>query len=837
MSASGPACRDVFPPRDGLVPQDYVGAYGMDMCRDSVVPIQTVNSLVSALQCGENGMHAVVIVMDAATRRQAATFMSTIIQPLARRMHRGNAFCTDATDGSALTRRLPIVFALAIVEGLSGDWNGHSRTPPEEAVKTAIETHVHSVDPLPTTNAIYISSGAKDPWRVLSVVDLLMDSAALDTLTAAIRERTADPSVSGMDLTPFMDRERERARRVKGSKPSKPQDLLPVLSPPFLDTIFTRKEVFEAEEDDETDVDLGQDVLGNIQRRVGAQMARAGTWSAEDVAAWAAQALAPHTDAIVFVTTEYTLAPLGALDPVPGLWDLAQLADAVCAAVLGAPSPAADRIMLLPWDYLGLPHLPKVCALDLRVPTRSTSTLSPATATTTKRGYAYGDVAFLLQDLGILSSAAAALPTRPGGAYAHLHKVVQQWLQASVGTDHGVSARAARIMADAVKWGFDETAGWTKPARGLAPPFDIGAAKDVVISDVVAEADDGGKGSVEDVQHMRAALAAMALVDADKPSQDQALLGIAKRVVGFMVSRNLCANPFRYAFLYLVIGGMVFDGALQTMTLVSHSDNDVRVFYHLTHAVVLTKVPTTCVLAPVPDPATGLTPSRNMQAGYIDDVWHYHFGGAAAVSIAQPKVGKQLKWHMYKAPVLDGLHGPSSTSVPIDLGGVSENPGFRAAVEAGTVMVTLPVLKYNMPTPEVVFGPPGSFHPVDSVPVATMLGVTRYGEGGAFKDGTVHTRGTFARFVQLCARGPTLADAFVLVRAPQLIATANAQEEFAAHAELERATAVVAAAKAALATLLGKVGSADPAELKRVMQLTPSEFSNTMIMGTHTLFK
>ena len=816
MDAAAPTpvtCREVFPPRDDSLPRDSVGFLALQMSRDCMVEVRNCQSLASALHAAQNGVCGVLFLLNLDARAAASTFMHAVVKPLARRLHRGNCHCTDDPPSHPdpatkllLRRRQPIVFMEAVVDTLSGVT---AETTVEGVVRGGV-THVHPEDSLESaTDVVLISSGTTSrdkPWRVVPLMQFLNDSHALDTLVSLITAAAQEPGLGTMDLSPFLDRERAR---VGAGGPAVP----------LLDVIFTRRDS-EGEGRDAT----------TLGARAAAQMKLARATDSDSAAGTVqecvARALASGLDALVLVTTEYFLAPLGALPLVPGVWDLAQLADAAARRVLQTDwEDLGRRIALLPWDFLDLPHLPKVCGLDLR----------------DGRAYAYGDLAFLMDALdpaGGQGSPAAHPPMnlRP----PHVSSVGAQWLAASVAYTSSdlprTWATGYDVMAAAREWGWDEGAWRAKPRRGPVPPVDMSALQDVIITDGMDDGDgddddDDAGGTHHTLAYMRAAVAQLGLTDPGKPSQDQALGALAKRVLGYMVSRNLCANPYRYGFAYLVTaGGMVFGAALQTLTLVSHSDNDVRVFYHLTHNVTLTKVPTSCVLAP--QTLKGLVPSRVRADGdgarYIDDVLHYHFGGAAAPSamdpdsgprvIAKPKVGRQLQWLFYQPPrVVDDAAATTTTTTFVALPCGSKRKkdlacealGLQAGSAAEGIRVSLPTLSLQAAVPAVAFGSGGPVN-VQSLAASTVLGLARYMGAHLTPEGNA-ARDRFARALQLTARGPTLADAVLLLHPPQLLVTANIEEELAAREEVQRLKATLETARTKWQALVQRRTTAEAA--------------------------
>jgi hypothetical protein len=373
-------------------------------------------------------------------------------------------------------------------------------------------------------------------------------------------------------------------------------------------------------------------------------------------------------------------------------------------------------------------------------------------------------------------------------------------------------------MDAATSWGFDENAWHAKPVRGDMPPFDAGTSKDVVITDQRSPEDCLVEGRVPCLSYMRAALAAH-VVGVTKAGE-QAAMGLVKRVLGFMVSRNLCSNPYRYMMLDTTMNNLLFDGLMQLLTLVTHSDNDVRAFYHLTENATLTKVSTTCMLKPMHTQEMTAAGPGGAMAVLFRDVHHFHFGGTV---ISQPTVGKVFEWHMYRNMYGAAESGSVSVPVPVTVTVTVTVPvplkkgmGFVVQANIGTVaddkddvvQTTLPDMTYIH---NVKIEGPGGFVPVTSLVCSTFFAVTRFGDNFATMTAAAQ-KASFAKMVCLTARTPTLCDVFTVIRAPQLIFTRNLQEDFAAFSRLDDLQAAIDAVRKKLQTHSGDI---DPATLVR----------------------
>jgi hypothetical protein len=754
------------------------------MDADTVVKVSTVDSLQSALQAGAQGLAFIMFVTTTSARKGASVFYNTVLKPFARRVHLGNGHRPNK----------PAVIMEVLVDSLIV-------LRPEEVVAAAIRAHVtnlHPDDTLETMETVIFSSGSAAPdlpWRMMPVGDITTNPTALEVLGTTLGAVTREPSLTPVNLADFVSRERAREDRV-----GVPLDA----RTPMLDTLFTRREQYGPKED----------TMAAIQTRVTAQMDTAAGVPDADLAECVRKVVAPYTDVVVFVTAEYQLLPVAPFPLVPGCWDLAQLADAVYARVTQSPSELLrDRVALLSWDMMEMAHLPRVCAIDLR----------------DSKTYAYGDIAFLMDVLDPMEhgSAPAPAPAPAGGGPGHrtpgdVDPVVSAWTAATLGPPQSPFWARARqtgqaVMEAATAWGFDEDAWHARrpahPGTNLVPPFDVGGSKGVVITRQASAPEECEvEGHLPALSYMRAALASHA-VGAVKASE-QAALGLVKRVLGFMVSRNLCSNPYRYMMLEASMNTMLFDGLMQLLTLVSHSDNDVRVFHHLTVNATLTKVSSTCMLRPVvsrphheedgtppPPPDMSVPGPGGAMAVLYRDVHHFHFGGAAApdLTIAQPNVGKVLEWHMYKGDLGSDSVGGAMATVPLKkldthVSALVGRPGEDLEDLKDQVLAVLPKMTYAHNI-SVNFG--ASAVPTTSLTCSAFFAITRFGDNFATTVSAAQ-KAAFARLVCLTARGPGLGDVFAVVRAPQLIFTQNLQEDFAAAVQLEVVTNLLAAAKLTL---------------------------------------
>jgi hypothetical protein len=317
---------------------------------------------------------------------------------------------------------------------------------------------------------------------------------------------------------------------------------------------------------------------------------------------------------------------------------------------------------------------------------------------------------------------------------------------------------------------------------------------------------------------MRAAIAARVIGMTKEAEQTET--NTLKRVVGYMITRHLCSNPFRYSRIDSVMNTTLFDAVMQLLTLVTRDDNDVRVFYHLTQRAVLSRITNGCVLAPVPvvprvkgvggggvggdglqGPATKVPPSllfsKDTKDGRVSfrDVRHMHAFGGQGVKLAAPSAGRVLPWHMYDNTSVDADAADVSRAPPRVLDLTGRRRGVSSAVAHVLVQPAKSMVSVQLPTVHlfgnrsIEFGKrrkAGSDVEITDVPsplCSFFFAVTRYlGDAEQMPDMTKD----FSQFVCLASPScPSVYDVLMVVKPPQLLVTANLHKDFSALRQLE----------------------------------------------------
>jgi hypothetical protein len=498
-----------------------------------------------------------------------------VLDPVARRYHRGNDACSPDPSG-----RVPVLVYWIVASTVC--------TPPQgdetvDARVTRMENEVLDAMSLPrgTPFVDFVNVFYEGRHAAIQLDDKLTAGPVVHMVHTVSRGRcgTLDPVPMPAFVISGRDRQCVRETRFAGLDAATPKGK--GSAPP----------------------------VGSISVRGRDQMTRAAAVDADAVheCLLGLVDLKPYT-AVVFVSSAAGVMPQGALPLLPGVRPQEELCDSVVRVVHDHPGLRTQVLVLdTAPAALDMPHIPAPSAICLK----------------DGRRFVFGDVAFLLRELaGEEEPLFRARTTRP----AHLPKDVAARVAWAINT-------AASDTADVVAKGHTERV-WAaihaaRGAPGHPPPFDVATFKGVILSRSPEELAKDGRWSVDRLEEeakdgggagpdltptampppkaaeasMDAEADAEADADADakteamtKPSPQymrtwlaqHAVLGDrvpkdfilkAKSALGFMVSRGLCRNPFRYMGFTEARASPAT--AVQILTLLSMDDWDLSMFFQL----------------------------------------------------------------------------------------------------------------------------------------------------------------------------------------------------------------------------------------------------------------